>query len=208
MVSGDEIELSNDIYIIHKQWLWGKKPVLKGGHFQVGRTPIILLGAWAKHHFKIVFLKNIVQEKNFTRKVKYLNIFKPICFWKKKWFYMHEWVHGTSLCKWYQDGLSKAIILWLCTSPVSELFIACVSAGVKMCLSFLVQSCSFIKCAMLFYGHYNAHLSSELGCPVCLTDMGGCCFTLELVGFLHVNSVTIFWRFTLITRNPKTNENY
>lgn len=62
-------------------------------------------------------------------------------------------VNGTSLCKWYQDGLGKAIILWLCTSLESELFIACVSAGVKMCLSFMVQSWSFVKRAMLFCGH-------------------------------------------------------
>lgn len=55
-----------------------------------------------------------------------------------------------------------------------------------MCLSFMVQSCSFMKCAMLFYVHYNAHLYSELSCTVCLIDVDVCCFTLELVEFLHV----------------------
>lgn len=47
VISGDVIEMSNYIYIIHKQWLWGEKPELKGG--QVSRTPIIWLGAWEKH---------------------------------------------------------------------------------------------------------------------------------------------------------------
>lgn len=60
-----------------------------------------------------------------------------------------------------------------------------------MCLSFMVQSCSWMKCAMLFSGHFNAHLSRELGCAVCLIDMDGCashwncrvlCVTLCLLG--------------------------
>lgn len=85
-----------------------------------------------------------------------------------------------------KNGLGKAIILRSCASLVSELFIAYVSADVKMCLSFMVQSRSFMECAMLFYVRYNADLYSESSCTVCLIDMGVCCFTLELAGVLHV----------------------
>lgn len=112
----------------------------------------------------------------------------------KNSFLCKNGIHATSLSKWYQNGLGKAIILRSCTSLVSELFIAYVSVGVKMCLSFMVQSCSFMKCAMLFHVHYNAHLYSKGSCTVCLIDMYACCFTLELGGVLHV-ILCLLWQY-------------
>lgn len=130
----------------------------------------------------------------------------------KIWFLCMNGVHATSLSKWYQNGLGKAIILRSCTSPVSELFIAYISVGVKMCLSFMVQSCSFMNCAMLFSVHYNAHLFIQRVELYCMSDRHGCLLlhTGTGRGFAchSMPSVAIFWRFTLIIRNPKTNENY
>lgn len=163
-----------------------RKTCVEGGHFQFGRPPIILLGAWAKQLFKIIFLKNIVQEKEVSQAKLNIWKFSSLSVSGKNVFIYRIGVHATSLSKWYQNGLGKAIILRSCTSLVSELFIAYVSAEVKMCLSFMVQSCSFMKCAMLFYVHYNVDLYSESSCTVCLIDMDVCCFTLELVGVLHV----------------------
>lgn len=138
-----------------------RKTCVEGGHFQFGRTPLILLGAWTKQLLKIVFLKNIVQEKEVSQGK--LNIWKcsSQSLSRKNVFICMIGVHATSLFKWYQNGLGKAIILRSCTSLVSELFIACVSADVKMCLSFMVQSCSFMKCAMLFYVHYNVNYTAS-----------------------------------------------
>lgn len=187
-----------------------RKTCVEGCNFQVGGTPIILLGTWAKLLFKIVYLKNVVEEKDVSQAK--LNIWK---FWSqsvsgKNYFICMNGVHATSLSLWYQNGLGKAIILRSCASLASELFIAYVSADVEMCLSFMVQSCSFLKCAMLFPVHYNAHLYRELSCTVCLMDMDVCCFKPEVIGFCmwSMPSVAIFWKFTLIIRNPKTNQNH
>lgn len=84
-----------------------RKTCVEGGHFQFGRTPIILLGAWAKQLFKIVFLKNIVQE-NEVSKAK-LNIWKfsSQSVSGKNVFICMIGVHATSLSKWYQEWLRQ-----------------------------------------------------------------------------------------------------